>query len=121
MTCGPSQSFHFENVNQPEDGSWLMHSGIPYTTKQCWRRSRLDWNVADITHLKILFGVAQHTLGVMEWPVEDTINLYSHISSQNYSSNECDPLIILLISKYDKICRPSLPPCPENEANGFRI
>ena len=113
--------FHFENVNQPEDGSWLMHSGIPYATKGCWRRSRIDWNVADINHLGILFGVAQHALGVLEWQVEDTIELYNHISSQNYSINEYGSRNILLISKYDKICQHSLPSYLKNEANGFRI
>ena len=87
--------FHFENVNQPEDGSWLMHSGIP--TKRCWRRSRIDWNVADIDHLKILLGAAQHTLGVLEWQVEDAVKLYSHISSQIYSINEYGSVNILLI------------------------
>lgn len=113
--------FHFENVNQPQEGSWLMHSGIPYATKRCWRRSRIDWNVADINHLKILFGVAQHALGVLEWQVEDVIELISQISSQNYSINEYGSLNILLISKDDKICEHSLPPCLKNETNGFLI
>lgn len=89
--------FHFENVNQPEDGSWLMHSGIPYVTKQCWRRSRIDWNVANVNHLKILFGLAQHALGLMEWPVEDAISLCNHISSQNCSINEYGLINGLLI------------------------
>lgn len=113
--------FHFENVNQPEDGSWLMHSGIPYVTKQCWRRSRIDWNVANVNHLKILFGLAQHALGLMEWPVEDAISLCNHISSQNCSINEYGLINGLLIWKYDKICQPLVSPRFTNEANGFSI
>ena len=89
--------FHFENVDCPEHGSWLMHSGMPYPTKHCWRRSRIDWNVANTTHLKVLFGVAQHALGVLEWPTEDAIKLCSDIRSQNYSINEYEPPNTFLI------------------------
>ena len=68
--------FHFEE-NEPEEGSWLMHSGqivaFETPTTHRWQNSRIDWNVANVGHLKTLFGVAQHMLGLLEWPFANTL------------------------------------------------
>src|SRR5271167_4523510 len=68
--------FHFEG-EEPEQGSWLMHSGqvvsIEDTPLRRWKKSRIDWNVANVQHLKTLFSVVQHMLGFLEWPFENTL------------------------------------------------
>jgi hypothetical protein len=85
--------FHFEDPDKPEDGSWLMHSGreVGTSDRRYWQQSRIDWNVADIEHLKLLFGVAQHMLGLLEWPIADALKLYRHINSNNHSISEYVP------------------------------
>ena len=50
--------FHFDELAGPEEGSWLMHSGLP-NDDSCWRTSQIVWNVADVEHLKILFRVVR--------------------------------------------------------------
>ena len=68
--------FHFEE-DEPEQGSWLMHSGqvvsIEDTSLRRWTKSRIDWNVANVRHLKTLFNVAQHMLGLLEWHFANTL------------------------------------------------
>ena len=67
--------FHFEE-NEPEEGSWLMQSGqiVAFeTTTHRLQKSRIAWNVANLGHLKTLFGVAQHMLGLLEWPFANTL------------------------------------------------
>jgi hypothetical protein len=69
--------FHFES---PEHPSWIMHSGL--RTPRCgWQTSRIDFNVEDIPHLKILFGVAHHMLGLFEMPVSGAFYLWYGFSS----------------------------------------
>jgi hypothetical protein len=70
--------FHFEDDLEVRSGSWLMHSGYqsPSEGPGSWNSSRVDWNVSEIDHLQILFGVAQHLLGILEWSVEDSVALY---------------------------------------------
>lgn len=87
--------FHFEDQDEPEDHSWIMHSGVGPSSNGTsetprWESSRLDWNVGDITHLKTLFKVAQHLLGVLEWPVVDAYQLYCE---QNITSRSIDEYI----------------------------
>ena len=70
--------FHFE-LEEPEEGSWLMHSGqiavaSENAAKYRWKKSRIDWNVAKVGHLKTLFGVAQNMLGLLEWPFGNSID-----------------------------------------------
>lgn len=79
--------FHFDDLAGPENGSWLMHSGLS-GNGDCWRQSRVDWNVADTQHLKILFRVVQHVWGVLEWSVEDAMKLYCQIPSDDNSDKE---------------------------------
>jgi hypothetical protein len=87
--------FHFEDLDEPDQASWLMHSGLEVantTTKtKCWENSRIDWNVADINHLKILFGVAQHIVGMLEWSVEDAMKLYCKQDTDETSVPEYIP------------------------------
>lgn len=70
--------FHFELESDPEEGSWLMHSAIgDQKSQSCnWKSCRMDWNVLEISHLKILLGVAQHLFGMLQWPNEDLETLY---------------------------------------------
>jgi hypothetical protein len=67
--------FHFEE--EPEQGSWLMHSGQVASTEDTplrrWKKSRIDWNVANVQHLKTLFNVTQHMLGLLEWRFANTL------------------------------------------------
>lgn len=85
--------FHFHNVNKPEEGSWVMHSGrqVSVYDRRCWKQSRIDWNVADIEHLKILFGVAQHMLGLLEWPIAEALKICENINSNSTSITEYIP------------------------------
>lgn len=80
--------FHFDNIDEPDEGSWVMHSGrrvagdtIP--EKNRWQQSRIDWNVAEIDHLKILFRVVQHMLGLLEMSPMDALEIIRDISSNN--------------------------------------
>jgi hypothetical protein len=87
--------FHFE-WEELEEGSWLMHSGqiavAPEdATKYRWTKSRIDWNVAKVEHLKTLFGVAQNTLGLLEWP-------FGNIMDESYQKKEITAMYILLNS-----------------------
>jgi hypothetical protein len=79
--------FHFDELVGPEEASWLMHSGL-LGEGDCWLQSRVDWNVADVEHLKILFRVVRHVLGILEWSVEDAMRLYSQVPSDNNSDKE---------------------------------
>ena len=80
--------FHFDDIAEPDEGSWLMHSGrcVADNTmpeKYRWQQSRIDWNVAEIYHLKILFGVLQHMLGLLEMSAIDAFELIRDINSNN--------------------------------------
>jgi hypothetical protein len=73
--------FHFEDPDEPDGHSWIMHSGVRPSDDETsetrkWQSSRLDWNVENTSHLKTLFKVAQHLLGILQWPVEDAYQLY---------------------------------------------
>jgi hypothetical protein len=64
--------FHFEGSEWTE-GSWLLHRGILPTTGQDhegwrlpWEGEQVSWNVGELSHLKILFGVVQYTLGEVD-------------------------------------------------------
>jgi hypothetical protein len=79
--------FHFDDLTGPENGSWLMHSGLS-DDGDGWRQSQVDWNIADIEHLQILFRAVQHVSEVLEWSVEDAMKLYCRIPSDNNSDKE---------------------------------
>ena len=80
--------FHFDELFELKEASWLMHSGWSSDGDR-WQHSRVDWNVADVEHLKILFRVVRHMLGVLEWSVEDAMKLYCQIPSDDNSDKEC--------------------------------
>ena len=65
--------FHFDEGAEPEECSWLMHSGRENTLSDgdYWQSSRIDWNVAAVDHLKTLFIVAQHVAELLQWPASD--------------------------------------------------
>jgi len=84
--------FHFDPTAEPEDGSWLMHSGYNQMadaeSTHSWKESRVDYNVAKIAHLKILFGIAQHILGVLQWAIADAVTLYCKQDLNKVSNEE---------------------------------
>jgi len=53
--------FHFDGEPEPQECSWLMHSEFPKG-----QNSRVDWNVATVSHLKTLFMVAQRVLQLVQ-------------------------------------------------------
>ena len=69
-----------------------MHLGAGRndTSPNCplWQSSRVDWNVSQVSHLKILFGLAQHILGVLQWPSADARRLYGYSVSNQDSEEE---------------------------------
>ena len=59
--------------------SSLIHYGSgrgDSQSAQRWENCAVTWSALDIHHLKTLFGAAQSLLGVLEWSVEDILNLY---------------------------------------------
>ena len=82
--------FHFDEAYEPEECSWAMHLGVgrlslPNTRGRLWQSSRVDWNVAKVPHLKTIFGIAQHILGVLQWPTADALRIYGNSASENNS------------------------------------
>jgi hypothetical protein len=67
--------FHFDGTEQKQ-GSWLMHRGMlpcdgeddANKWRLPWEGEQVSWNVGEISHLKIMFGVIQYTLGMMDLP-----------------------------------------------------
>jgi hypothetical protein len=53
----------------------LMHS----------QEDSLSWQVADIDDLRILFGAAQHMLGVLQWTLQDIVEVYAGVTPQDES------------------------------------
>lgn len=81
--------FHFDDLENPTSCSWLVHTGKLYSqaTKR-WMKSAVEWNIADLGHLKTLFVVAEHTLGVMQWEFADALRLYCHSYPEESSKEE---------------------------------
>lgn len=82
--------FQFDQPADIKDGSWLMHSAEEDGAHEGspWQKSRIDWNVGDVQHVKSLFKVAQHMLGVLLWPVASALRLYCGVNSENTSMPE---------------------------------
>jgi hypothetical protein len=84
--------FHFDSSHPPGACSWLVHygSGIlkDSTNDTRWKKTALAWGVTDMTHLKTLFGAAQHFLGILEWSPVDAMNLYCSADTTNCSAEE---------------------------------
>ena len=76
--------FHFDDNSQsPGVCSWLVHyaTGISSdpSDEARWSKTSIAWGVTDMSHLKTLFGAAQHFLGILEWSPEVALNLYCAI------------------------------------------
>jgi hypothetical protein len=59
--------------------SSLTHYGsgrLDSQSAQRWEKCAVTWSALDLPHLKTLFGAAQSLLEVLEWSVEDILNLY---------------------------------------------
>lgn len=82
--------FQFDDFGELKDGSWLMHSGLADGGPEGspWTNSRIDWNVSDVEHVKLLFKVAQHILGVLLWPIASALKLYCGVNSDKTSVPE---------------------------------
>lgn len=82
--------FQFDELAELKDGSWLMHSAEADGAAEGspWRSSRIDWNVGDVEHVKVLFKVAQHIFGVLLWPVSSALNLYCGVNTEKTSVPE---------------------------------
>jgi hypothetical protein len=102
--------FHFNDLDGPEDVSWVMHSGSSPSGASKWLNSCIDCNVADIEDLKTLFGIALHMLVVLEWPVEEAIKLYCEANTDNDSVEEYVSWITEADVKIDKTRQARLQP-----------
>jgi hypothetical protein len=89
--------FHFDDVNpRPEVGSWLVHYGAGITTDEDrWSGTSIAWGVTDMSHLKTLFGAAQHFLGILECDPPVALNLYCGIEPSDPSDQEYLPRMSL--------------------------
>jgi hypothetical protein len=95
--------FHFDHLAESEDGSWLMHSGynelVHADSTRLWKESRVDYNVAEIAHLKTLFGIAQHVLGVLQWAIADAVILYCEQDLSKVSNDEYDDPVLSILCR----------------------
>ena len=82
--------FHFdENSHGPGVTSWLVHYGAGVMSDETrWKETSIAWGVTDISHLKALFGAAQHFRGILEWPPAIAMTLYCQIEPLNASKEE---------------------------------
>ena len=85
--------FHFDDtLCRPEVCSWLVHYGsgiLPEPTDEArWTVTSIAWGVTDMSHLKTLFGAAQHFLGILEWSPKVALNLYCAADPTTCSQSE---------------------------------
>jgi hypothetical protein len=85
--------FHFDDkCRRPKVCSWLVHYGAGIisdpTDETRWTETFIAWGVTNMSHLKILFGAAQHFLGILEWSPEVALNLYCAIEPTTCSQKE---------------------------------
>jgi hypothetical protein len=62
-----SSLMHYAEFNQNPQ----YMNGIPR-----WEKCCITWTIADIDNLKRLFGAAQHILGILDWSIEDIMEVY---------------------------------------------
>lgn len=82
--------FHFDGRGI-EHGtySWIMHSGTRKSKASAqWLNASVRWDIGKLGHLKLLFGVAQHVLDILEWPISDSLVLYAHLNPRDYSQEK---------------------------------
>jgi hypothetical protein len=65
--------FGFDDDEEPDECSWLMHSGV--RSEAGWEKSRVVWNVSSVDSLKALFLVSQHIYEILRWPPIDVLHL----------------------------------------------
>ena len=69
--------FHFENQKKHCErcsASWIIHSFV--NTAQDQEKSRLSWSVSHISHISLLFVLAQHLCQVLRWSDQDMLDIY---------------------------------------------
>jgi hypothetical protein len=83
--------FHFDHKDSKyRTYSWIMHSGTRTVGgKQgiSWFNASVSWDVGNLGHLKLLFGVTQHLLDILEWPIAESVLLYAHCPSKDPSKD----------------------------------
>jgi hypothetical protein len=84
---------HFDDKSpRPKVCSWLVHYGsgiIPDSINEArWKATSIDWAVTDMSHLKTLFGAAQHFLGILNWSPEVALTLYCALGPTTCSQSE---------------------------------
>ena len=95
---------HFDDKsNHPGECNWLVHYGAGSLSDQAdearWTETSISWGVTNMSHLKTLFGVAQHFLGILEWPPNVALKLYCDI----------EPLVCSQEEYAFQVCRVDLP------------
>lgn len=82
--------FHFDDKSHgPGVSSWLVHYGAGIISEENrWNETSIAWGVTDMSHLKTLFGAAQHFLGILEWQPAIVRTLYCEIEPPNPSKEE---------------------------------
>jgi hypothetical protein len=93
--------FHFDDQNpRSEVGSWLVHYGAGISTDEArWSVTSIAWGVTDMSHLKTLFGAAQHFLGILEWDPQVALHLYCGTEPLNSPSEQEYVLLISLTGR----------------------
>jgi hypothetical protein len=85
--------FHFDEKSpRPGVCSCLVHYGAGLisdpTNDVRWKDTSIAWGVTDMSHLKTLFGAAQHFLGILEWSPVVALNLYCEVEPTDCSEEE---------------------------------
>ena len=85
--------FHFDDKSpRPDVCSWLVHYGSGIladpTDEARWKETSIAWGVTDMSHLKTLFGAAQHFLGILEWSPDVALNLYCAVVPTTCTQSE---------------------------------
>lgn len=85
--------FHFDNPEEFSDGSWLMHHGQGFRLSGAsafpeWTSCGISWDVTQAGHLKVMFCVAEHTLGISQWPASLAVTVFRDKSGEPDSLQE---------------------------------
>ena len=95
--------FHFDGGGGKQGTySWIMHSGTRKSARKAsiqWLNASVRWDVGRLIHLKLLFGVAQHILDILEWPTSDSLVLYAHLTPRNRTQEE----FVVCLSSADRL------------------
>ena len=85
--------FHFDNPHRHGVCSWLVHYGMGRLGNEGgWRQTSLAWGVSDMSHLKTLFGAAQHFIGILKWDSALGEKLYCATELFGYTEEEYIPV-----------------------------